>query len=109
MESLINIAVNYWVQALFAAMATGLAALFRWLVNRFRENDNRQDSVEKGIQALLRDRIVQSYTHYTEKGYIPLHCLESVDRMYAEYHNLGGNGTVTKLYNDIRKLEVHRE
>lgn len=26
--------------------------------------------------------------------------------MYTEYHNLGGNGTVTKLMEDLRELPV---
>ena len=106
MQAIVNLAVSYWVQALFAVIAAGMGALFRWLVRRFRENDRRQDAMEKGIQALLRDRIVQAYYHYSERGWITLHGLEALDKMYAEYHNLGGNGTVTKLWNDLHGLEV---
>ena len=106
MHGLLDFAINYWVQALFAALAAGMGALFRWLVKRFRENDRRQDAMEKGIQALLRDRLVQAYYHYSERGWITLHGLEAVDKMYAEYHNLGGNGTVTKLRDDLHELEV---
>ena len=106
MQTIINLAVSYWVQALFGVMAVGIGALFRWLVSRFRDNDKRQNAMEKGIQALLRDRIVQSYYHYSDRGWITLHGLEAVDKMYTEYHNLGGNGTVTKLHDDLHKLEV---
>ena len=62
--------------------------------------------VELGVQALLRDRIVQSYYHYDERGWITLHGLENVNAMYKEYHALGGNGTVTSLVNSIRELDV---
>lgn len=32
--------------------------------------------------------------------------LEAAEKMYTEYHNLGGNGTVIKLMEDLRKLPV---
>ncbi|MGE4549629.1 MAG: hypothetical protein AB7C89_08790 [Intestinibacillus sp.] len=106
MQTLIDLTINYWVQALFGVMAIGIGTLFRWLIGRFKDNDRRQDAMEKGIQALLRDRIVQAYYHYAERGWITLHGLEAIDKMYTEYHNLGGNGTVTKLWLDLHKLEV---
>lgn len=109
MHGLIQFAINYWVQALFGVIAAGMGALFRWLVRRFHENDRRQDAMEKGIQALLRDRLVQAYYHYSERGWITLHGLEAVEKMYMEYHNLGGNGAVTKLIEDLRELPVQEK
>ena len=109
MKDFFEFALRYWAQALFGALVAGLGALTRWLVRRFRENDRRQDAMEKGIQAMLRDRIVQSYYHYSELGYITLHGLEAMDKMYVEYHNLGGNGTVTKLWQELHELEVREQ
>lgn len=76
------------------------------LYKRYKQADARQKAVELGVQALLRDRIVQSYYHYEERGWITLHGLENVNAMYKEYHALGGNGTVTSLVNSIRELDV---
>lgn len=76
------------------------------LYKKYKQADARQKAVELGVQALLRDRIVQSYYHYEERGWITLHGLENVNAMYKEYHALGGNGTVTSLVNSIRELEV---
>lgn len=77
-----------------------------YLYKKYKQADARQKAVELGVQALLRDRIVQSYYHYEERGWITLHGLENVNAMYKEYHALGGNGTVTSLVNSIRELEV---
>ena len=67
-------------------------------------------AIELGIQALLRDRVVQAYYHYTERGWITLRGLEAAEKMYTEYHNLGGNGTVTKkLMEDLRELPVKEQ
>jgi hypothetical protein len=76
------------------------------LYKKYKQADARQKAVELGVQALLRDRIVQSYYHYEERGWITLHGLENVNAMYKEYHALGGNGTVTALVNTIHELEV---
>ena len=76
------------------------------LYKKYKQADARQKAVELGVQALLRDRIVQSYYHYEERGWITLHGLENVNAMYKEYHALGGNGTVTSLINSIRELDV---
>ena len=76
------------------------------LYKKYKQADARQKAVELGVQALLRDRIVQSYYHYEERGWITLHGLENVNAMYKEYHALGGNGTVTSLVNSIRELDV---
>ncbi len=91
--------LEYWLQVIFGI----IVGLLTWLVKR---QYSRQVAIEKGIQALLRDRIVFSHYKYIERGYISLHGLEAIENMYKEYHNLGGNGAVTRLMKDIRNLEV---
>lgn len=97
---------KYWVNWACGIIATAVVAGFRFVFKRQKKADERQKATERGIQALLRDRILQAYYHYSERGWITLHGLENVEAMYREYHNLGGNGTVTKLVEDLRKLEV---
>lgn len=101
-----DIVVNYWVQWLCGLAATGLTAGVRLLYRRQKRTDQRQKVMERGIQALLRDRIVQAYYHYSDREWITLHGLENVEALYREYHALGGNGAVTKLVDDLRELEV---
>lgn len=94
--------LQYWLQAVFG----GIIIILGWVVKKIKQQKKEQDAIKLGVQALLRDRIIQSYYHYTEKKYITLHGLENVNKMYEEYHNLGGNGSVTKLVEDMRKLNV---
>lgn len=103
---MLDIALKYWVQWACGIGAAAIAAAFRYLLKRQKAADLRQRATERGIRALLRDRIVQAYYHYSDRGWITLHGLENVEAMYQEYHALGGNGTVTKLVEDIRQLEV---
>lgn len=104
---------DYWLKWLMGIIGTGVVGGFKFLRDKQKEAEAKQkeatarlDSMEKGIQALLRDRIVHSYYHYRKRGDITLHGLESVELMYQEYHNLGGNGTVTKLVSDLKEMDV---
>lgn len=96
---------SYWsiISTIIAVVAVPAVG---YLYKKYKQADTRQKAVELGVQALLRDRIVQSYYHYEERGWITLHGLENVNAMYKEYHALGGNGTVTALVNTIHELEV---
>lgn len=98
--------LKYWVQWVCGLGAAVLSAGMRLLYRRQKQSDLRQQATERGIQALLRDRIVQAYYHYSERNWITLHGLENVEALYREYHALGGNGTVTKLVEALRELEV---
>ena len=101
-----SIFIDYWVQWLCGAAAALLCGGFRLLHQHQRRSDARQQAAERGIQALLRDRILQAYYHYAERGWITLHGLENVEALYREYRALGGNGAVVKLVEDLRDLEV---
>ena len=103
---MLEIIVKYWVQWACGIGAAAIGTAFRYLLKRQKASDTRQRATELGIQALLRDRIIQAYYHYSERGWITLHGLENVEALYKEYHALGGNGTVTKLVEDLRELEV---
>lgn len=56
---------KYWLEALFSGILTGLSFIVKMMWNRQKQEDRRQKAIELGIQALLRDRVVQAYYHYT--------------------------------------------
>ena len=62
------------------------------------------EAIRNGLCAVLRDRIIQSATYYEEKGFIPIRDMENMSLMYKAYHNLGGNGLVTKVYKEVLEL-----
>ena len=95
----------YW--AIISSILTVVIVPFTgWLWKQHKKSEKRQEAVELGLQALLRDRIVQAYYHYSDRDWITLHGLENVNAMYEQYHTLGGNGSVTTLVETLRALEV---
>lgn len=69
----------------------------------------KQKLIEEGLQAILRDRILQACDRCLDKGYLPIYARENIEHMYKAYHGLGGNGTVTKLIDRIYQLPFEPE
>lgn len=106
MEKFAAVAAEWWIKWAFGIVAGALVAGFKYLQQKQKAQEARQKALEDGMTAILRDRIVQAYYHYHDKGTITLHGLENVKGMYSAYKALGGNGVVDKLYADILELEV---
>lgn len=76
------------------------------IINRMKRSESRQTALELGVQALLRDRMIYSYNKYTEIGNAPIYAKENFSNMYKQYHELGANGVMTKLYEEFMTLPV---
>lgn len=64
----------------------------------------RERALEEGLKCLLRSKLIDFHEKYTERGYCPIYVKEAARRSYEAYHNLGGNGVVTKLFRDLMEL-----
>ena len=74
-----------------------------WLLKR---QNKKRDANSKGTMLLLRVQLIEYHEKWTERGYITKHGLENFIEMYDAYHSLGGNGMVTKLLEEIKKLPI---
>jgi hypothetical protein len=105
--------IRYWLEVLFGAALAGLTAAYKHSSKKLKCKFAEQDAIRLGVQALLRDRIIQSYNYYIEKGYIPIYSRQNLDELYSQYKNLGGNGTILVLMNKLASLptpnEIHEE
>jgi hypothetical protein len=96
--------IKYWLQVIFGAILTGIAWCLRIMSTKLKRKLSEQEAIKLGIQALLRDRLIQSYNHYIEKGFCPIYALENINALYTQYHALGGNGTVTEILVKLKAL-----
>lgn len=101
--------VQYWLEVLFTVIVSCVGWGYRHLTVKMKEGAEKQKAVEKGIQALLRDRIIQVYNHYIDKGFCPIYAMENVEALYKQYTALEGNGAVTALVEKLRELPTERE
>ena len=83
-------------------LITILTAVWR----KIKLNEKKTESVQLGVQALLRDRLYSAYMHYQEKGYAPIYARENFENMYKQYHVLGANGVMDDIYRKFMDLPL---
>ncbi len=81
-----------------------LGGALAFVSTKFKGVIKREKAMEEGVQSLLRNQLIEYHDKYTERGYCPIYAKEAARRSYEAYHNLGGNGVITKLFNDIMAL-----
>ena len=83
-------------------LVTILTAVWR----KIKLNEKKTESVQLGVQALLRDRLYSTYLKYAEKGYAPIYAKENFENMYKQYHVLGANGVMDDIYRKFMDLPL---
>lgn len=54
-------------------------------------------AVKRGVQALLRDRLLQGYKYYRAQGWADENDRSNLENVYQQYHALGANGVMDNL------------
>ena len=70
--------------------------------NQVMEAQNK--AIMLGVQAFLRDRLLQGYRHYISKGWADYDDRENLENIYKQYHALGANGIMDDLRAQFRNL-----
>lgn len=76
---------------------------------KIKANEKKTESVQLGVQALLRDRLYSTYMKYSEKGYAPIYARENFENMYNQYHILGANGVMDDIYRKFMALPLEEK
>ena len=84
----------------------GIPGLFAGLIGFIRLQIKANKAMRLGVQAMLRDRLLQGYKHYLEKGWADLDDRSNMENVWKQYHALGGNGDMNDLRNTFRHLPM---
>ena len=104
MTEIIQYIISNWTEWLFVGISGFLGYGYKQLLKSQKEEAQKNEALHDGMQALLRDRIIQAYNHYQDKGFCPIYGKENVKRMYDAYHVLGGNDVATQLKDTLIKM-----
>jgi hypothetical protein len=95
--TILNVVISLAVNLIFSGIA-GFATA------KYKKLSKREDALRNGVQSLLRNQLIEDHDKYIKKGFCPINRKDAIRSGYEAYHELGGNGTITKLYNDIMEL-----
>ena len=90
------------IMTFVSAIATAVIAwLGRKLERKERARDAKeaeqralQEAMKEGMQAVLRDRMIQMASYCIEQGHTQVYMVENMTHMFSAYRELGGNGAV---------------
>lgn len=62
--------------------------------------------IKEGVLAILHNKIYTLGKQYINQGQISLEDMKDFEYLYDAYHNLGGNGTGTEIYERVKELPI---
>ena len=101
--------IEYIPQVIVPILVSFLTGAWAVLYKKQQTLFQRYHAVNDGIKCLLRAEIIRDHSHYLNMGYIPMSAMENVLESYRAYPSLGGNGTITKMVEELKQLQTRRE
>lgn len=86
--------------------SNALSALISAIVTFIGQRSQKKDKTTAGMRILLYDRIKHLAKSYIVRGWITTEELEDLMQMHKVYHDLGGNGYLDKLMEQVHRLPV---
>ncbi len=95
---------TYWIETVFTIVVSVIMFYTKQLTKKIKMERITQEHIRQGMLSLLRNSILRNYNDYSERGYIPVHAFQCIDPLFQAYKDLGGNGTVSRLYEELKRL-----
>lgn len=92
------------MQYIVEICTVALPVILGYIVWLLKNQKKDRSANSKGTMLLLRVQLINYHDKYMKKGEIPTYAYQNFCEMYDAYHALGGNGMVTKMYEDIKDL-----
>ena len=99
MNEIINVITSYLIPTI-------LGGILGFISTKLKKNKKKDLAIEQGVQALLRNEIIRRYREFETKGEISILDKENLEEMFEQYKNLGGNGQVKKMMDELLELKT---
>lgn len=97
---------DFLMQTYLVALPIVLTSFFGYVIWLLKQQKKDRDANSKGTMLLLRVQLIEYHDKYVDLGEIPSYVYNNFVEMYEAYHDLGGNGMVTKMYEEIQELHL---
>lgn len=104
---------KYWFEIVFGLIVAGVSfvarKVYKNINKRLEDEKKRNEAIENGMRDMLRLTILDNYERCMSDGYISVSRKDALDSAYKSYHELGGNGTITKVHEEIMDMPILKE
>lgn len=102
-----------WEALLNDVLLWAVTAVVGWLAGRLsamaRHSRDEDAALKQGVRALLRSELMRTHHEAMRQGWCTTTDKEVMERMYQDYHALGGNGIATTLHDEMMRLPTRDE
>lgn len=91
---------------LLQTYAIALPVLLGYIVWLLKNQKKDRDANSKGTMLLLRVQMIEYHDKYCTLEQIPSYAYDNFSEMYQAYHELGGNGMIEKMKQEIDELHL---
>jgi len=95
-----------WIEFLRITYEIVLPVVLGYLVYILKDNKSERKANATGLMLLLRVQLIEYHDKYMKEGAIPSYAYENFCEMYEAYHALGGNGMITKMFEEVKELNI---
>ena len=90
-----------------AGLSASVVSMTTFLIARKDNKDKKKSAERDMLMGLAHDRIIFLGSQYISRGSITKDEYENLhDYLYKPYQELGGNGTATKIMNEVEQLKI---
>lgn len=93
----------------FVALPIVLTAFMGWIGATLNKQQKERSANSRGTMLILRYMLRRYHAEYKHKGYVTQAQYNEFEEMYEAYHELGGNGSVTHMWEEIKRLEIRTD
>lgn len=94
------------IQPLLSIVTTTLCSYLVWWLQTTKK---KKDYTTDALKLLMKRELKEEYERLMKEGRVSVAELSHVTELYNTYHNLGGNGEGTIMYEKIKSLDIKEE
>ena len=99
---MIEFIVKYWIEIFFGLITSFILFLYRRIGIYFKI----MNATKNGVKILLKNEIIKEYKTFSKNNCINFYEKNIILELHKEYKNLGGNGMIEDIINDINDLPL---
>ena len=96
-------------EILLTTYSVALPIVLGYIVWLLQNQKKERDANARGTMLLLRVQLIEYHDKYMAAGAIPSYAYQNFGEMYDCYHELGGNGMITKMKDEIEQLHLKKK
>lgn len=98
--------LKYWIEEVFSLIVIGFGIVLKNINKQMKAEKVRNQAIENGVRDMLRLTILDNYERCKQEGKISVARKDAIDSAYNSYHALGGNGTITRVHEEIMEMPI---